>query len=210
MASLVIKLAHNDVTRKVSVDAGICKKLEDFKNFVAGTLGIEQEDFHIQWKDCTDTITVGSDEELKEAIRTLSNDPQFFIERKRILNTPDFGKLFQTTTAQWTNYISMVDLLKLDSRIDLISRSRISYIGPYLPEPFPRWLKCTLPLRPVQLRHMSVVDLTLPVDDNPFYRAMNKDLPHELAQLSSAQSHAFVVGCSGELSSTHGRCKHCQ
>jgi hypothetical protein len=210
MASLGIKLSHNDVTRKVSVDAGICEELEDFKNFVAGTLAIEQDDFHIQWKDKTDTITVGSNEELKEAIRTLSNDPQFFIERKRILNTPDFGKLFQTTTAQWINFISTVDLLKLDSRIDLVPRSTIKYIGPYSPAPFPRWLICTLPLRPVQLRHLSVVDLALPVDGNPFYKAMNKDFQRQLVQLSSEQSHAFVVGCSGELSSTHGRCNRCQ
>jgi hypothetical protein len=89
------------------------------------------------------------------------------------------------------------DLLKLDVHLERIPKA-VSYIGPSIAGSAPSWLCCDLPRRPSPALDASVVDLALPLDGNPFYKEMGKDLVKKLFDNTNLYSHSLLLGCSGK------------
>lgn len=64
----------------------------------------------------------------------------------------------------------------------------------------PDWLKIELPRRIDQSHEASLVDLTLPLETNPFFKNMNKKNVERLLELTNLQkgyNHVLLLGCSG-------------
>ena len=98
----------------------------------------------------------------------------------------------------WTTSASVDSLLALDVHKGLVPRKDVSYVGPSTADSAPDWLCCDLPCRPTPPSALSIVDLALPVDGNPYYEEMDKGLVNDLSSKTSQYSHSLLLGCSGK------------